>query len=73
MTPASVHEGRAEAIYEARQVVLDLAFQSHPERFTKGRPKPPALPGPAWINRPESLEKEKYAFRSPPSYGSSLP
>jgi putative transposase len=61
MTPASVHEGRAEAIYEARQVVLDLAFQSHPERFTKGRPKPPALPGPAWINRPESLENEKIA------------
>ena len=34
MTPASVHEGRAEAIYETRQVVLDLAFQTHPERFT---------------------------------------
>jgi len=61
MTPASVHEGRAEAVYEARQVVLDLAFQAHPERFTKGRPKPPALPGPAWINRPEALEKEKIA------------
>jgi len=61
MTPASVHEGRAEAIYEARQVVLDLAYQSHPERFTKGRPKPPALPGPAWINRPEDLENEKSA------------
>ena len=61
MTPASVHEGRAEAIYEARQGVLDLAFQAHPERFSKGRPKPPALPGPAWINRPEALEKEKIA------------
>ena len=61
MTPASVHEGRAEAIYKARQIVLDLAFQSHPERFTKGRPKPPALPGPAWINRPEDLENEKSA------------
>jgi putative transposase len=61
MTPASVHEGRAEAIYEARQVVLDLAFQSHPERFTKGRPKPLALPGPAWINRPEDIENEKSA------------
>ena len=61
MTPASVHEGRAEAIYEARQIVLDLAFQSHPERFTKGRPKPLALPGPAWINRPEDIENEKSA------------
>ena len=61
MTPASVHEGRAEAIYEARQQVLDRAFQAHPERFPKGRPKPPALPGPAWINRPENLENEKSA------------
>ena len=46
---------------DGRVVVLDLAFQNHPERFTKGRPKPPALPGPAWINRPESLENEKIA------------
>ena len=61
MTPASVHEGRAEAIHEARQAVLDQAFLDHPERFPKGRPKPPALPGPAWINRPESLGKEKIA------------
>lgn len=61
MTPASVHEGRAEAIYEARQAVLDQAFQAHPERFPKGRPKPPTLPGPAWINRPKEEEQEKVA------------
>jgi hypothetical protein len=30
-------------------------------RSSKGRPRPPALPGPAWINRPDSLEKEKIA------------
>ena len=59
MTPASVHEGRAEAIYEARQAVLEQAFLAHPERFPKGRPKPAALPGPAWINRPKEEEKEK--------------
>ena len=53
MTPASVHEGRAEEIHAARQVVLDQAFQAHPERFSKGRPKPPALPSPAWINPPK--------------------
>ena len=58
MTPASVHEGRAEAVHAARQVVLDRAFQAHPERFPKGRPKPPALPGPAWINAPKIEEKE---------------
>jgi len=61
MTPIDVHEGRAEAIYQARQAVLDLAFQAHPERFPKGRPKPPALPGPAWINRPKEQEKEQVA------------
>ena len=61
MTPASVHEGRAAAIYEARQGVLSQAFRTHPERFPKGCPKPPPLPGPAWINRPGELEKEKIA------------
>ena len=53
MTPASVHEGRAEEIYVARQAVLDQAFQVHPERFSKGRPKPPKLPEPAWLNPPK--------------------
>jgi transposase InsO family protein len=57
LTPASVHEGRAEAIYQARQELLDQAFLAHPERFPNGRPKPPALPGPAWINKP--VEKAK--------------
>jgi putative transposase len=61
MTPATVHEGRAEAVYAARQAVLDQAFKAHPERFPKGCPKPPALPGPAWINRPNEKEKEKIA------------
>ena len=61
MTPASVHEGRAEAVYAARQAVLDKAFEAHPERFPKGHPKPPALPGPAWINAPKIEEKERAA------------
>ena len=61
MTPASVHEGRAEEIHAARQKVLDRAFQARPERFSKGRPKPPELPSPAWINRPTEAEKEKAA------------
>jgi putative transposase len=58
LTPADVHTGRAEEIFEARQKTLDKAFQAHPERFPKGRPHPPALPGPAWINPPKD-EKEK--------------
>jgi putative transposase len=62
LTPASVHEGRAGAILAARQVVLDQAYEAHPERFTGGRPKSQALPGPAWINKPaEEKEKELVA------------
>ncbi len=60
MTPAVVHEGHAEAVYAARQAVLDQAYLAHPERFPKGRPKPPPLPGPAWINKPKE-ENEKVA------------
>ena len=62
LTPASVHEGRAEAVLAGRQVVLDQAYEAHPERFTGGRPKSQALPGPAWINKPaEEKEKESVA------------
>jgi len=61
MTPASVHEGRAEEVYAARQAVLDGAFRANPERFPKGRPKPPAMPSSAWINRPREEEKEEVA------------
>ena len=53
MTPASVHEGRAEEIYVARQAVLDRVYQAHPERFSKGLPQPPKLPEAAWTNPPK--------------------
>jgi putative transposase len=56
MTPASVHDGMAVTISAARQTVLDQAFEAHPERFPKGRPTPPRLPGPAWINPPKKKE-----------------
>ena len=38
MTPAVVHEGHAEAVYAARQAVLDQAYLAHPERFPRGAP-----------------------------------
>lgn len=53
LTPADVHYGRAEAIREARQQVLQQAYQAHPERFVKGVPTPPELPEAVWINRPK--------------------
>ena len=52
-TPADVHYGRAEARRAVRASVLEAAYAQHPERFVRKLPVPPALPGPAWINKPE--------------------
>ena len=52
-TPADVHYGRAEAVREQRAVVLDAAYASHPERFVRKPPQPPALPTAVWINEPK--------------------
>ena len=54
-TPADVHFGRAPRIQLERTRVLDAAYVAHPERFVRHSPRPPALPGPAWINRPEEV------------------
>jgi putative transposase len=53
MTPAMVHLGQAEQVRAQRATVLDAAHAAHPERFRRGHPKPPDLPTPAWINKPE--------------------
>ena len=55
LTPASVHRGLAREQVAARQVVLDAAYLSHPERFVRGRPVPPALPTAVWINPPTNV------------------
>jgi len=57
MTPATVHYGQAEAVYEQRQQVLEAAYAAHPERFVRGKPTPPELPDEVWINRPVSEHK----------------
>ncbi len=54
MTPATVHYGQTEAVYEQRQRVLDAAYAAHPERFVRGKPTPPKLPDEVWINQPEN-------------------
>jgi putative transposase len=51
-TPADVHLGRADAVRQQRQQVLDAAYRAHPERFRQ-KPNAPRLPEAAWINRPE--------------------
>jgi putative transposase len=52
LTPASLHYGQAQAITQQRQQVLQLAYHTHPERFVKGLPHPPAIPTEVWINPP---------------------
>jgi hypothetical protein len=42
--PADVHCGRASAINAARADALTAAYESHPERFVHGKPKPHVPP-----------------------------
>ena len=55
MTPAAVHHGQAPALHTARAVVLDAAYERHPERFVRKQPAPPELPTAAWINKPKEV------------------
>ena len=58
LTPADVHFGRAAAILQQRQDVLQAAYQRTPQRFVKGLPKPLALPTAVWINPPAKQPQE---------------
>jgi putative transposase len=62
MTPADVHYGRAPAIIQQRQQVLQAAYDKYPERFVKGLPEPPQLPEAVWINPPKKLAGEKHVI-----------
>lgn len=53
LPPAALHFGQAPAIVAQRQIILDEAYQTHPERFVHGQPKPPAIPTEVWINQPQ--------------------
>ena len=54
LTPEDVHYGRTEEIIKKRQAVLNEAFIKNPKRFKGKMPKPMALPGAVWINKPLS-------------------
>jgi putative transposase len=58
LTPADVHYGRAEIVIKERQLVLNQAFKKYPNRFKNRKPKPPAAPQQAWINKPLFCDKE---------------
>ncbi len=53
LTPETLHYARAEAVTEARQLVLTAAYMAHPERFVNKPPQPPAIPTAVWINPPK--------------------
>ena len=53
MTPESVHDGRAHALFEQRAETLNVAFLANPKRFKGRAPQPPRLPTAAWINPPK--------------------
>ncbi len=53
LTLSIVHHGRADVVLCRRQCVLGAAYrQADPERFVRGRPSVPQLPGSVWINAP---------------------
>ena len=58
MTPDQVHYGQADAVHDARQEILDVAYAANPERFVKKSPKPPrkSQPPSGSIRRPKVLK-----------------
>lgn len=54
LTPEDVHYGRGAQMVKARQQVLNLAYNQHPERFVRKPPTAPQLPEAVWINPPTS-------------------
>ena len=56
VSPAKRHDGTDKIVYEKRQAVLNRFYEQHPERFVRGLPSPPELPGEVWINPPRHGE-----------------
>jgi len=52
LTPEMVHYGLAEDVLKKRQQILKAAYQTHPDRFVRGVPRPQGLPAEVWINPP---------------------
>jgi putative transposase len=57
MTPAMVHYGQAPLIREKRQIILDAAYATHPDRFVRRPPTPLPLPKEVWINKPHNSDE----------------
>ncbi len=57
VTPAQRHSGQDKLVYDRRQAILEEFYREHPERFMRGMPSPPELPGEVWINKPNEERK----------------
>ena len=57
LTPADVHDGRADEKLQQRQTILQQAYAAHPERFVRNAPIVPTLPNAVWINPPKGDNK----------------
>jgi putative transposase len=64
LTPADMHFGRALAVLQQRQDVLEAAYRRTPQRFVKGLPKPLALPTAVWINPPAKQPQDVSEIRA---------
>ena len=71
LTPVVVHTGQAELVLAAWQVVLDVAYATHPERFVGQPPRPPVLPREVWINPPADGPEPR--MLQLPCYTNSVP
>ncbi len=60
LTPAMVHYGQADDIFQKRQLVLDAAYLAHPERFVRWPPKPLSIPKEVWINKPNASQNKRH-------------
>jgi putative transposase len=54
LTPATVHQGKTQAVLTARQEALLQAYRTHPERFVRNIPLPSTPPKAVWINPPST-------------------
>jgi len=57
LTPYEVHYGLVQKRREQRTMVLQHAYERHPQRFVRGLPKPALLPTAAWINKPKEISR----------------
>ncbi|MGH2414278.1 MAG: hypothetical protein ACRDEA_11450 [Microcystaceae cyanobacterium] len=57
-----MHYVQTQKVIQHRQLVLNQAYQRHPERFVRRRPTPLIVPTEVWINPPPQCDRAKMPF-----------